>query len=221
MAWEWTRLCLGRFERGGLVLAGMALLIGPFAYGAPRWTVVILALAAVLAPLLRQRYDRSRLWLAGGALYIGIPSLCLVWLRDLGPETLFWLLFLVWATDSGAYVAGRLIGGPRLAPSISPKKTWAGLAGGMVSAGMIGLIMAWANDIAPWMLALLSMLLAVIAQIGDLAESAAKRHFGVKDSSGIIPGHGGILDRLDGLLAAAPVAALLCLAFGGGLPLWR
>ena len=220
MAWEWTRLTLGRFGAGGLVLALMALgvavlgLIWPVA--AP-WVVVAAALAA---PLLQRADGRSPLWLLAGAVYIGLPIAAVVWVRVLGRETLFWLLGVVWATDIGAYAAGRAIGGPKLMPRVSPKKTWAGLAGGVASAAAVGGVAASYTGL-PWpALVAISGGLAVVAQAGDLAESSVKRYFGVKDSSGIIPGHGGVLDRLDGLLAAAPVVAALCLAFRGGLAQW-
>jgi phosphatidate cytidylyltransferase len=120
-------------------------------------------------------------------------------------------LLLVWATDSAAYFSGRLIGGPKLAPKISPNKTWAGLAGGMVAAGLVGWSFGQRDPKSAILLALLSAMLAAIAQAGDLAESGLKRYFGVKDSSGLIPGHGGVFDRLDGLLFVAPAVIGLLL----------
>jgi phosphatidate cytidylyltransferase len=142
--------------------------------------------------------------------------LALITIREQGRGPLLWVLFLVWATDSGAYFAGRAIGGPKLAPRISPKKTWAGLAGGMLAAALVGWAMQ--NGVMPgaWRLAAASAALAVVAQAGDLAESGLKRYFGVKDSSQLIPGHGGVLDRLDGLLAVAPAVAVLALISPNG-----
>ena len=135
----------------------------------------------------------------------------LAWLRTRsqggGVSTLA-LLLAVWSSDVGAFAAGRAIGGPRLAPSISPGKTWAGVAGGLVAAAVAGGLVAAGTGRPVGMGALAGLVLAMAAQAGDLAESAAKRRFGVKDSGRIIPGHGGLLDRLDGLVAAAPVAAL-------------
>src|SRR5579871_2840014 len=129
---------------------------------------------------------------------------------------------VVWATDIGAYAAGRSIGGPRLAPRLSPRKTWAGLAGGVLSAALAGGAAALLLAVpAPLLLVALSAGLAIVAQLGDLAESLAKRRFGVKDSSGLIPGHGGVLDRLDGLLAVVPAVALLTLASGRGVLAWH
>jgi phosphatidate cytidylyltransferase len=125
-----------------------------------------------------------------------------------GMLTLMWLLVVVWAADICAYFAGRLIGGPKLAPRISPKKTWAGLWGAVVGAAAAGLVMGyWIGSPRFLVLGVLGGVLAIIEQLGDLFESALKRHYGVKDSGRLIPGHGGVLDRVDGLVAAA-----LCLA---------
>ena len=151
--------------------------------------------------------------LAWGVLYIGIPVLSLLVLRE-HPQGLlltFWAMALVWAADSGAYFAGRAIGGPKLAPSISPNKTWAGFIGGLIAAGAFGALLVVLFDL-PVALAVATPVLAVLAQLGDLYESNLKRRAGVKDTGNILPGHGGILDRLDSLVAVAPAAALLVLA---------
>lgn len=150
-----------------------------------------------------------------GIVYIAVPALALVFLRERpdGMILALWALATVWATDIGAYFAGRLIGGPKLAPAISPNKTWAGLIGGMAAALVLGLgFHQWAALALP--LALASPVLAVIAQLGDLYESALKRRAGVKDSGTILPGHGGVLDRLDGVVTVAPCAALLLMMVG-------
>lgn len=150
--------------------------------------------------------------LALGVVYCGLPVLALVFLRrqDDGLLYAFWAMALVWACDIGAFFAGRSIGGPKLAPRLSPNKTWAGLGGGVIAAGALGLLL-WAQAGLPGLLAAMSPLLAVLAQGGDLYESWLKRRAGVKDSGNILPGHGGILDRLDGLVPVAPAAALLLL----------
>ncbi|MGB1539806.1 MAG: phosphatidate cytidylyltransferase, partial [Rickettsiales bacterium] len=126
---------------------------------------------------------------------------------------LLYLLAVIWATDIGAYFSGKQIGGPKMAPRISPKKTWAGLLGGMLSATIIGVILAWFFPFPHTFLQALwiSPLLAVVAQIGDLFESWLKREAGMKDSGTLIPGHGGILDRVDGLTFTAPLLLLLYL----------
>lgn len=173
-------------------------------------------------PLAEGRPPRSAvLWLAAAAVYIVLPCLALVWLRerpDYGRHLVFWIFCVVWATDTGAYFAGRTIGGPKLIPSISPNKTWAGLLGGMVAAALVGGIVAAINPVLPaFALAGFAGLVAVVSQAGDFTESAVKRHVGVKDASQLIPGHGGVLDRLDGLLFAAPFVAASDLLFGWAL----
>jgi phosphatidate cytidylyltransferase len=150
--------------------------------------------------------------LAAGVLYCGLPVLALTFLRrqDDGLLLAAWALSLVWATDIGAFFAGRTIGGPKLAPKISPAKTWSGLIGGIALAWLLAGAL-WNAEGLPRHLMLATPLLAILAQGGDLFESAIKRRAGVKDSGTILPGHGGVLDRLDGLVPVAPVAALLVL----------
>ena len=159
---------------------------------------------------------------AFGAVYVLAPLVALVWLRAdpvYGRAVLFWLLAVVWATDIGAYFTGRAIGGPKIAPRFSPKKTWAGLGGGVAAAAAVGAATtAFLGEGAAWKLALLSGSLAVVAQIGDFTESALKRRAGVKDSGTLIPGHGGMLDRIDGLVFAAVAAALIAVAHPGPSP---
>ena len=152
--------------------------------------------------------------LGAGAIYVGLPVLALLSLRG-QPDGLllaFWAMALVWACDIGAYFAGRAIGGPKLMPSVSPNKTWAGLFGGVTAAALFGWVLTFWG--LPAMLAFATPLLAVLAQAGDLYESHLKRRAGVKDSGSVLPGHGGVLDRLDGLVPVAPVAALLVVIQG-------
>ena len=148
-------------------------------------------------------------WMVAGFIYALVPALSLLWIRDRAPqglEFLFWIFIVTWTTDIGAYFAGRAIGGPKLAPSISPNKTIAGLVGGMVSAGLAS--WAWVEYVKlPLALLWLAPLFALAAQGGDLFESWMKRTAGVKDSGGLLPGHGGVLDRLDGLVVVATVTA--------------
>jgi phosphatidate cytidylyltransferase len=170
-----------------------------------------LALGLVLAAFVFVAAARRSLLGGAGALYVCVPMLSLLYLREQGGVGLllaFWALGLVWATDIGAYFVGRSVGGPKLAPRISPGKTWSGLAGGVVAALVFGFLLhVWAG--LPVRLAAASGLLAAVAQAGDLFESWLKRRAGVKDSGTLLPGHGGLLDRLDGAVAAAPLAALL------------
>jgi len=155
--------------------------------------------------------------------YIGLAGVALIWMRDApehGAKNVALVMLCVWATDIGAYFAGRRIGGPKLAPSISPAKTWSGLGGGVIASMAVagGLHIALGGHSVLLLLGAAAAL-AVIAQGGDLLESSLKRRFGVKDSGQILPGHGGILDRVDGLLASASVMAFFIAIFGSGT-LW-
>jgi phosphatidate cytidylyltransferase len=162
---------------------------------------------AALAVLLGLAGRRTALgW---GFLYVALPSFALVALRWTWFELVFWLMLVTWATDIFAYFAGRSIGGPKLAPRISPNKTWAGLIGGMIGAALVGALAAHLFGIGTPFL-YLGAAMGLIAQLGDLYESWVKRRRGVKDSGAILPGHGGVLDRVDGLLPVV-VATLLVL----------
>ncbi len=160
-----------------------------------------------------------------GLAYIVLAGAALLWLRHdsgAGRADVLFLLLVVWAGDIGAYLIGRWIGGPRLAPRISPGKTWSGAIGGLLAAVAAGLLVAHVlSDAATWHAVVIAAALGVVAQAGDLLESFVKRRLEVKDSGQLIPGHGGLFDRLDGVLAAAPVAALLALTLGRGVVLWQ
>lgn len=155
-------------------------------------------------------------------LYTLAALAALLWLRHqpvLGRETLIWIMACVWATDIGAYFVGSLAGGAKLAPSISPSKTWSGLVGGMAWAAVASALVGWVfGQGETVMLAAVGAVLAIVAQAGDLLESAAKRRAGVKDSGRLIPGHGGVLDRVDGLIAVLVAVALMRLIAGGAWP---
>ena len=158
--------------------------------------------------------------------YVVVAAASLLWLRNdmlAGLANVLFLVLVVWSADVGAYAIGRLIGGPRLAPRLSPGKTWSGAAGGLLAAVAVGVVTAQilSASATPWQAAVLAGLLAVVAAAGDLLESAVKRRLQIKDTSHLIPGHGGLFDRLDAILAAAPAAALLALALGRGVVLWR
>ncbi len=178
-------------------------------------------LGALLLGAIGRLRGRNAAWLVLGTVWLALPCIALIWLRrqpDLGLATTIGIFLAVWACDTGAYFAGRAIGGPKLAPKWSPKKTWSGLGGGVLAAAAVGAIWAgWTNAAPVLFVILAAAALAVVAQIGDLAESAVKRNFGAKDSGHLIPGHGGLLDRVDGLLFAAPTAALLTLFGGRGM----
>lgn len=172
-----------------------------------------------------------------GIVLIGLGGLALIWLRGMtgaaGAASVLFVVLTVWASDSMAYLTGRALGGRKLAPRISPGKTWSGAIGGLLGAMMAGALVAGLDGAGalgvppPGLLErilrglLFGALLGIAAQAGDLAESAFKRRCGVKDSGRLIPGHGGLLDRLDGLMAAAPVAALLSLGCAPGQAFWQ
>lgn len=170
-----------------------------------------LGFAALLAPALLAAALSRRLVMGWGVLYIGIPGFALLSLSWVWETLVLWVFFITWATDILAYFAGRAIGGPKLAPRISPNKTWAGLIGGMIGAGLVGYATAIWFEMEPLFL-WLGAPMGAIAQLGDLYESWEKRRAGVKDSGRLLPGHGGVLDRLDGLLAAALATALVLMA---------
>jgi phosphatidate cytidylyltransferase len=171
--------------------------------------------------LARLRGDNAA-WQALGVLYIGVPALSLIALliypipRAPHPLVVIGFFVIVWATDTGALVFGKLFGGRKLAPSISPGKTWAGTIGGSLCAGFfyMGFVYVFVTGKPSFAVFLLAVLLSGFAQAGDLFESFVKRRFGRKDSGSIIPGHGGVLDRVDSTFAAAPVLALLVLGLG-------
>lgn len=185
------------------------------------WVALIAAIAAGLALEWREltRFGRSLPLRLTGIPYIGLATAALIWMRAdpaAGRANVLFVVLIVWAGDIGAYLAGRIIGGPKLAPAISPGKTWSGAAGGLCAAILVALCHGITARAA-----LVAVALSVVAQAGDLLESDLKRMLGVKDSGHLIPGHGGLFDRLDGMLTAAPVAALLAAAVGPGVELWR
>jgi len=178
---------------------------------------LLLAVGAVAAFFLSRQRDDNPLWHAGGVIYIGLPSLALVALRVYPPQgalVVLGLFLIVWATDTGALVFGKLIGGKKIAPRLSPGKTWAGTIGGSVTAALIFAAFIWFLGGSVWQAGLFGFLFSVTAHAGDLFESFVKRRFGIKDSGAMIPGHGGVLDRMDSTLAASVAMALLVFLVG-------
>lgn len=215
-AWAWPTL---------LLPAGMAV-IALAAHFSGVTAACLLAIALTACAWALFGADRRALWLAGGFIYLAPAAIALVRLRHLatvGRWDMFYLVLIIWASDIGAYLVGRLVGGPKLAPAISPGKTWSGAAGGVLAAALVGLgVAALVSARLPVLhCVLVSIAVGLASQIGDLLESGFKRHFGVKDSGRSIPGHGGLLDRLDGMLIAAPVAAVIAFLIGEGVWLWQ
>jgi phosphatidate cytidylyltransferase len=212
MAWEWGRLVSAQpwGPTTAIVMATVALAV---LAAALHWFLPALAVAGLGAVAAAHRREWG--WTLSGTLWVALSCVAFLWLAANGGRvTIIWLLLVVWATDIFAYLVGKTIGGPRLMPRLSPNKTWAGFFGGLAGGAVAGLSAALAigAHVAP--ITLISLGLSLTAQGGDLAESSAKRYFAVKDMSALIPGHGGVLDRLDGLLAATMTAALLAFATG-------
>jgi phosphatidate cytidylyltransferase len=215
MSWEWARIVRGvRYDaafgvHAAAVVGAIALTVAGFE--ALALTTIAVG-AAVIVPL---QFGARAFASAMGVAYVGLPAIALAGLRCDEPFGEFAVLFVfivVWLTDTCAYAAGRLIGGPKLWRRVSPNKTWSGLVGGVGAAVLGAVVFALAIGAPPLFLATLALALGLVAQAGDLAESALKRGYGVKDASGLIPGHGGFMDRLDSVVAVSICAALVGLA---------
>ncbi len=214
MMLEWQSLTgLSRTSPPAVLQSAVIIAVAAFAAaGYPAVAIAVLGLGALGAGI-AARVEKQPLGLAiAGVFAIGVPALASIWLREMphGSLIILWLFAVVWASDSGAYGVGRIIGGPSFVPSVSPNKTWAGVIGGFTAACLAGVAAAFllfdTNVLTVWVPA--TVLAALAAQAGDISESAFKRHVEVKDSGTLIPGHGGVLDRLDGFLMASTVIAL-------------
>lgn len=215
---EWSQMAgASRLLTGfGGLLAAALMLYGSMLIAVPTSAALIstIEISGFAAILLAVVSFRARL--GAGLLYAVVPAAALVFIRqqpEHGLMLALWTLAIVWATDIGAYFAGRAIGGRKLAPRISPNKTWAGLFGGMAAAAIVGAGIASIADL-PSLFIIAAAPLAIAAQTGDLFESWLKRRSGVKDSGKLLPGHGGVLDRLDGLV---PVALLVAACVAAGM----
>lgn len=222
LCWEWGRLVRGSDFDELTVLHAASVLIacGLAVYDEYQVALLVLLVGPSVKFALADDRTAANLGLSlAGVPYVGLPALALIWLRSdpqMGLMAILFLFVTVWSVDIFAYVFGRAIGGPKLAPSISPKKTWSGFLGGVSAGALAGSALAlWIPGASPPVLGLIAIVIGIASQLGDLAESALKRRFGVKDASNIIPGHGGLLDRVDGLLLGAVVAAAIALALGG------
>lgn len=218
MAFEWNRLVFGDVVRSYFIAhAGISVVsILIFSVSAPWMGVAFTVSTGLLVSLWSLTMRGNAYWAFLGIVYTTLPCLGFMWIRghpEIGLQVAISLLFVVWASDTGAYLFGRMIGGPRLAPKLSPSKTWAGLVGAIFWASVFagGAAFLWGATPIP-LFAVIGAFLGLLGQIGDIAESAAKRHFNAKDMSGFIPGHGGVLDRLDGLMFAVLAVSLIMLA---------
>jgi len=213
LSWEWGRLIHG--GGGDVVIAVQIATVALAAVLAALEKVglglVILPIGAILALVLS--LGSNSIFSALGVFYAGVPAVALIWLRSdktLGLLAVVFLILIVIASDTAGLLAGRLIGGARLYPRLSPNKTWAGFVAALVASAAVGaLFYLFIADASPLRLAGIGCLLSLVAQAGDLFESAVKRRFGAKDAGTLIPGHGGVMDRVDGLAAVASVAGLM------------
>lgn len=215
--YEWSTISdlHGRDPQGnalgwlGLMLIGGSTLMEEAVYS------VEVLIAFVAATSIMVAIRGKSWWLPGGIFYAGLTAIALAEIRDDDLRGFVLMLFVfatVWATDIFAYFVGRAIGGVKLAPRISPGKTWSGAIGGAIAAVMAGTAVVWSYFSADGLwIPILALILSICSQIGDLFESFMKRRFGVKDSSHLIPGHGGVMDRVDGLIFACFAAFLLAI----------
>lgn len=207
MSWELDEMRKDGFKTVVIALVPICASLSPF------HSILTLGGGMLLMVLIACFYS-YRLYMALlGVLIVYLPCASMLYLRGEGLLPALWLMVTVWTVDIGAYAAGKTMGRHKLAPRISPGKTWEGLAGGVAAASIAGYL--FGGDSNGPFLAAAGALLAVLAQTGDLMESAIKRHYGLKDSSNLIPGHGGVLDRVDGFILAAPAAVAFSMAAGG------
>lgn len=222
MCWEWGRVVRGEeFGLAFVVHAGTIIVAGVLAaVGLPALGGVAVAIGGII--LLVMPLGPRQAMSAAGVAYVGFPTVAMLWLRadvSLGFVAILFIFAIVWGSDIGAFVAGRTIGGPKLWPRVSPNKTWAGFLGALAAGLVSGLIFAQVvSGASSLVLGTNGMLLAFVAQMGDLAESALKRQFGIKDSSAIIPGHGGVMDRADSTVAVSVAVSILALLVNPASP---
>lgn len=222
MSWEWGRMVRGASVDLAFVIQVIAVSIAILlsVTGMPALGIAVVAIGTIVVFALG--FGTHSGLSAQGVLYVGLPAIMLLWLRGDGPLG-FWAVLLVVAcvaaTDTAAFFTGRQIGGPKLWPAVSPNKTWSGLIGGVTASALVAAAIAHGVDGASTgRLAAIGLVLGLVAQAGDLAESALKRLFAVKDTSSLIPGHGGVMDRMDGVVAAAVAAGLIALGTNANAP---
>lgn len=222
MSWEWGGIVRSRRFDAGFIVHAFAMAASLALAVTDRPGVGVLALFTAAAVVLVICASRGGPMSAAGVLYTGLPAIALVWFRDDVPNGFAAVLFIfsvVWAVDTAAYAAGKSVGGIKLWPSISPNKTWAGTCSGLLASGVVGAVFSFMLVGGPSAyLIVCALVLGFFALAGDLAESALKRVYRLKDASNLIPGHGGFMDRLDGIAGAASVAAVIALIIDAGRP---
>ncbi len=218
LCWEWAKIVRKTDFDEMLVVHLISVLVSCGLVFMEQYSVALLVLLIGPAIKFLQSRDKEAIELGASLLgvpYIGLPVIAMIWLRsdgEYGFQLIIFLFVIVWSVDIFAYVSGRSFGGPRLAPRISPKKTWSGFIGGVTAGMFAGVLFSKGlgnENLAP--VALMALAIGIFSQMGDLFESVFKRHYNVKDASNLIPGHGGLFDRVDGLLFAALLAALIAL----------
>ncbi len=219
--YEWATIVRAEPRTNVMAAGAIAISLAAILLG---FSLPLAAFGAVLAgagicALMSGGNREARVWSGGGLLYAGLVFVPAVMLRDdpkFGFTAIIWLYAVVWLTDIAAYFFGRFIGGPKLAPVMSPKKTWSGAIGGTLFGVLGGVAVATiASARFAIMFVVIALIVSAVSQAGDIFESFVKRKFGKKDASGILPGHGGVMDRIDGFIAAAAVALLIGLLHGG------
>ncbi len=222
MSWEWGRMVRNASLDLPFAVQATAVTIAILlsVMGMPALGIAVIAIGTIVVFALG--FGTESGLSAQGVLYVGLPAVMLLWLRGDGVLG-FWAVLLVVAcvaaTDTAAFFTGRQIGGPKLWPAVSPNKTWSGLIGGVSASALTAVAVAQGiSGASAGRMALIGLVLGLVAQAGDLAESALKRLFSVKDTSSLIPGHGGVMDRMDGIVAAAIAAGLIALGTNANAP---
>ncbi len=220
MLHEWLSITLSVRSKKRNTVALLLMFLGSFLIGLQAYVFALASFTLlIIYVILCPQFLKQKFWVLGGIFYVACSASALLFLRNgiNGLHLIFGLLALVWAFDSGSYLCGRLIGGPKLWESVSPKKTWSGMIGGLIIGLVVICIMAYFSGYKHFgLIVSIGFFTTIASQFGDLAESSFKRKFNTKDSGSIIPGHGGILDRVDGLVAAAMFVTVVGFILSGG-----
>ena len=222
MSWEWGHVVRSTSADLGFTVHAVAIAVAIALAAAGQPVLAVSALFAGAAAVMPFTLGDRSAMSAAGVFYVGLASVAMVWLRhdvSYGFAAIVFIFLIVWTTDTMAFAFGRSIGGAKLWPAVSPNKTWAGFLGGIASSAIVSALYAGiVPGASSWRLGLIGLVLGIVAQGGDLAESALKRRFGVKDASAIIPGHGGVMDRMDGIVTVALAVAMMALFWNANAP---